>query len=158
LVAQINGGASFASVAKANSLDQTSAANGGALGCNFTVASVEQELQVPSLTVGALVGPVQEAASGAWVIFEVTGEVTQSLAAATPTIRQDLLRTTANQTRVANQVKRFARHSDISVDPRYGTWTVARIVPPPGPRPADLLAAALSSGTKSSGSGSSSKG
>ncbi|HWF21584.1 MAG TPA: peptidylprolyl isomerase [Acidimicrobiales bacterium] len=162
LVAQINGGASFASVAKANSLDQNSAPNGGALGCNFTVASVEQELQVPSLTVGALVGPVQESSTGAWVIFEVTGEVTQSLADATPTIRQDLLRSNANQTRVANQVKRFARHSAISVDPRYGTWTVARIVPPPGPKPIDLLAAALSSGTKSgtksSGSGSSSTG
>jgi len=108
--------------------------------------------------VGALVGPVQEASSGAWVIFEVTGEVTQSLANATPTIRQDLLRSSANQTRVANQVKRFARHSAISVDPRYGTWTVARIVPPPGPRPTDLLAAALNNGTKSSGSGSSSTG
>jgi parvulin-like peptidyl-prolyl isomerase len=148
LVAQINGGASFASVAKANSLDQNSAPNGGALGCNFTVASVEQQLQVPSLTVGAVVGPVQQATSGAWVIFEVTGEVTQSLADATPTIRQDLLRSTANQTRVANQVKRFARQSDISVDPRYGTWTVARIVPPPGPGPTDLLAAALSGSSK----------
>lgn len=158
LVAQINAGASFASVAKANSLDQTSAANGGALGCNFTVASVEQELQVPSLTVGALVGPVQEASSGAWVIFEVTGKVTQSLADATPTIRQDLLRSAANQTRVANEVKRFGRQSDISVDPRYGTWTVARIVPPPGPRPVDLLAAALNSGPKTSGTGSSSTG
>jgi hypothetical protein len=112
--------------------------------------------------VGALVGPVQESSTGAWVIFEVTGEVTQSLADATPTIRQDLLRSNANQTRVANQVKRFDRHSAISVDPRYGTWTVARIVPPPGPKPTDLLAAALNSGTKSgtksSGSGSSSTG
>ena len=156
LIAQINGGSSFASVAKANSLDQNSASNGGALGCNFTVASVEQELQVPSLTVGALVGPVQEASSGAWIIFEVTGEVTQSLAAATPTIRQDLLRATANQTRVANEVKRFARNSTISVDPRYGTWSVARIVPPPGPRPTDLLAAALNSGTHSSSKSSAS--
>jgi parvulin-like peptidyl-prolyl isomerase len=156
LIAQINGGSSFASVAKANSLDQNSASNGGALGCNYTVASVEQELQVPSLTVGALVGPVQEAASGAWVIFEVTGEVTQSLAAATPTIRQDLLRATANQTRVANEVKRFAQHSTISVDPRYGTWSVARIVPPPGPRPTDLLAAALNSGVHSSSKSSAS--
>jgi parvulin-like peptidyl-prolyl isomerase len=150
LIAQINGGASFASVAMANSLDQNSAPNGGALGCNYTVASVEQELQVPSLTVGALVGPVQQASSGAWVIFQVTGTVTQSLADATPTIRQDLLRDTANQTRVANQVKRFARQSDISVDPRYGTWSVARIIPPPGPRAVDLLAAALNSGANSS--------
>ena len=156
LIAQINGGSSFASVAKANSLDQNSASNGGALGCNYTVASVEQELQVPSLTVGALVGPVQEASSGAWVIFEVTGEVTQSLSAATPTIRQELLRATANQTRVANEVKRFARHSTISVDPRYGTWSVARIVPPPGPRPTDLLAAALNSGAHSSSKSSAS--
>jgi parvulin-like peptidyl-prolyl isomerase len=147
LLAQIAGGAAFASVAKANSLDQTSAPNGGALGCNFTVASVEQELQVSSLTVGAPVGPVQQAATGAWVIFEVTGEVTQSLADATPTIRQDLLRSSANQTRVANEVKRFARHSSISVDPRYGSWTIARIVPPPGPGAQDLLAAALRSPT-----------
>ena len=54
---------------------------------------------------------------------------------ATPTIRQELLQSTANQTRVANEVKRFARNSAVSVDPRYGTWTVARIVPPPGPGP-----------------------
>ena len=165
LLAQINGGAPFASVAKANSLDQTSAANGGALGCNFTAASVEQQLQVPSITVGAPVGPVQEASSGAWVIFEVTGEVAQSLADATPTIRQDLLRSTSNQTRVANEVRRFARHSSISVDPRYGTWTISRIVPPPGPRPSDLLAAAVngaaanaSGGTGSSSTGSSGSG
>ncbi|HEX4219955.1 MAG TPA: peptidylprolyl isomerase [Acidimicrobiales bacterium] len=156
LVAQINAGSSFATVAKANSLDQNSAPNGGALGCNFSVASVEQQLQVPSLTVGALVGPVQQAASGAWVIFEVTGEVTQSLSAATPTIRQDLLRAQSNQTRVANEVKAFARHSTISVDPRYGTWSVARIVPPPGPRPTDLLAAALNGGTHASSTSSSS--
>ncbi|HEY2562868.1 MAG TPA: hypothetical protein VGI44_04090, partial [Acidimicrobiales bacterium] len=74
----------------------------------------------------------------------------------TPTIRQDLLRATANQTRVANEVKRFARNSTISVDPRYGTWSVARIVPPPGPRPTDLLAAALNSGTHSSSKSSAS--
>ena len=36
LVAQINAGATFASVAKANSLDTQTAANGGALGCNYT--------------------------------------------------------------------------------------------------------------------------
>jgi hypothetical protein len=146
LLAQINAGASFASVAKASSLDTNSAPNGGALGCNFTVASVEQELQVSSLTVGTPAAPVQNASSGAWIIFEVTGEVTQSLANATPIIRQDLLRATSNQTRVANEVKKFARQSSISVDPRYGTWSVARIVPPPGPRATDLLAAALNSG------------
>ena len=158
LLAQINGGAPFASVAKANSLDQTSAPSGGALGCNFTAASVEQQLQVPSLTVGAPVGPVQQAASGSWVIFEVTGEVTQSLADATPTIRQDLLRSTANQTRVANQVKGFARHSSISVDPRYGTWTVSHIVPPPGPGASDLLAAALNGAASNASGGSGSSG
>ena len=101
---------------------------------------------------------MQQAASGSWVIFEVTGEVTQSLADATPTIRQDLLRSTANQTRVANQVKGFARHSSISVDPRYGTWTVSHIVPPPGPGASDLLAAALNGAASNASGGSGSSG
>ena len=52
LVAQLNAGASFASVAKANSLDTQTAANGGALGCNYTQAQVEQALPAQSVTVG----------------------------------------------------------------------------------------------------------
>ncbi len=154
LLAQINAGASFASVAKASSLDQTSAAKGGALGCDYTLQSVEQQLQDSSITVGTPLAPIQESSSGAWVIFEVTSESLQSLADATPTIREDLLESSSNESRVSAEVTRYARTVPVSVDPRYGTWTVKSIVPPPSPPTEYLLSAAL--GTSGSGSSSSS--
>jgi PPIC-type PPIASE domain len=151
LVAQLKAGASFADVAKASSLDTQTAPNGGALGCNFTQSQVEQALQVQSAAPGTPIGPMQDQTTGRWVIYEITSQSVEPLDAAKPVVRQELLRTTANVDRVNKEIVAFARRSDISVDPAYGTWRALTIVPPKGPPDSYLLPAAPTA-TPSSGS------
>jgi hypothetical protein len=157
LVAQLNAGASFAAVAKASSLDSQSAPGGGALGCNFTQTQVEQALQMQSVPAGQPLGPMQDQSTGRWVIYEVTSQSVQPLSAATAVVREELLRTTDNLNRVNKEVVGFARRSDISVDPQYGTWKGLTIVPPHGPPDSYLLpatpTATLPTGSLPSGSG-----
>ncbi|HEY5097187.1 MAG TPA: peptidylprolyl isomerase, partial [Acidimicrobiales bacterium] len=141
LVAQINGGASFADVAKANSLDSQTAANGGALGCNYTQAQVEQALQVQSVTPGQPIAPVQDSTNGEWVIYEVTSQTVAPLSAAGPVARRELLQSTANVNRVSREIVAFARTSDVSVDPQYGAWKRITVVPPVAPPSRYLLGA-----------------
>ncbi len=159
-VAQIQAGASFASVAQANSLDQQTAASGGQLGCNFSLAEVEQSLSVPSVTVGAPLPPVQDPNSGQWVIYGVTSQSLVPLATAAPLARRELLQTTANVNRVTTELVAFARRSNVSVNPQYGTWRGLSVAPPTSP-PAEFLlpsfagsAATLSPSLGVGGSGS----
>ena len=102
LVAQLNAGASFATVAKASSLDTQTAANGGALGCTYTQAEVEQALQLQSITVGQPIAPVQDPSTGQWVIYEVTSQ-TSSRCRRPSVIRRELLQATANVDRVSRR-------------------------------------------------------
>ncbi len=146
LVAQLNAGETFASVAKANSLDTQTAANGGALGCNYTQAQVEQALSVPSVTVGQPIAPVQDPSNGQWIIYEVTSQTVAPLAQAAPVARHELLQSTANVNRVSREIVRFARSSDVSVNPQYGTWLGLRIVPPVSP-PSEFLLGAVAGQT-----------
>jgi hypothetical protein len=140
LVAQLKGGASFATVAKASSLDSQTAANGGVLGCNYTQAQVKQALQLQALTVGAPLPPVQDTNSGQWIIYEVTSQSVEPLSAATSLIRRELLQATSNVSRVSKAVVSFARHSDVSINPQYGKWKALTIVAPVAPPPKYLLA------------------
>jgi hypothetical protein len=146
LVSQINAGASFASVAKASSLDTQTGANGGALGCNYTTAQVEQSLQVQSVTPGQPIAPVQDSSTGQWIIYEVTSQTVAPLSEAGAVARRELLQSTANINRVNKEIVAFARSSDVSVDPRYGTWKVLTIVPPTSP-PSQFLLGAVSGQT-----------
>ena len=141
LIAQLAGGASFAAVAKANSLDSQTAANGGALGCNYTQAQVEQALQVQSVTPGQPIAPVQDSTTGQWVIYEVTSQTVAPLSVASSVARRELLQSTANVNRVSREIVAFARTSDVSVDPRYGTWERLTVVPPVAPPSRYLLGA-----------------
>jgi PPIC-type PPIASE domain len=155
LVAQLNGGAAFADVAKASSLDAQSAPTGGALGCNFTETQVEQALQVQSLPVGQPIGPIQDQSTGRWVVYEVTSQSVEPLSAAKPVVREELLHATANLNRVNQEIVSFARRSDISVDPKYGTWKALTIVPPHGPPDSYLLPAVSTATLPTSGLGGS---
>ncbi len=141
LVAQLNAGETFASVAKANSLDTQTAANGGALGCNYTQAQVEQALSVPSVTVGHPLAPVQDPSNGQWVIYEVTSQTVAPLSQASTVARRELLQSTANVNRVSKEIVKYARSSDVSVNPQYGTWLGLRVVPPVTPPSQFLLGA-----------------
>ena len=146
LVAQINAGASFESVAKASSLDSRTAANGGSLGCSYTEAQVEQSLQVQSVTAGQPIAPVQDSSTGQWIIYEVTSQTVAPLSAAGSLARRELLQSTANINRVNKEIVAFARSSDVSIDPEYGTWKLLSIAPPASP-PSQFLLGAVSGQT-----------
>jgi parvulin-like peptidyl-prolyl isomerase len=71
LLAQIKGGAAFADVAKANSQDATSAANGGDLGWSpHGVYLPEFEDAIWKVTPGALIGPVHTAVGYHLILVE----------------------------------------------------------------------------------------
>jgi hypothetical protein len=141
---EINAGTSFASVAKAHSLDAQSAGSGGAIGCNQSEAQVDQALQQTApVTVGKPIGPVQDSASGAWLLYEVTKRTLEPLSQVASSIRQQLMESAANVSRVSSEVVAFSRRSSVTVDPRYGSWTPPSVVPPVAP-PARFLLAATS--------------
>lgn len=151
LVGQLDAGVSFAAVAKASSLDTQTAPTGGALGCGIANTQVEQVLQTQSLPTGQPIGPLQDQTTGRWIIYEITSQSVQPLSQATPVVREELLRTTANVNRVDREINGFARRSDVSVDPKYGTWRGLTIVPPHGPPDAYLLPAVSTATLPSSG-------
>jgi hypothetical protein len=147
-VAQINGGAAFADVAKANSLDTQTAPNGGSLGCTFTQSQVLQALQIPTAKVGAPIGPIQDPSSGAWEIYDVTSQSVAPLSQVRSGVIQQLLQTSANGNRIAKEIQTFARRSTVSVDPQYGRWKNQGVVAPVAP-PAQYLLSAVSGNTQS---------
>ncbi|HEX3980518.1 MAG TPA: hypothetical protein VHW93_04810, partial [Acidimicrobiales bacterium] len=115
--------------------------NGGALGCDYTVSQVEQALQVQSVTPGQPIAPVQDSSTGQWIIYEITSQTVEPLSAAASVARRELLQATDNVNRVSKEIVAFARTSDVSVDPEYGTWKRLAIVPPVAPPPQFLLSA-----------------
>lgn len=139
VVAQLDAGASFAAVAKAKSLDTQTASNGGSLGCDFTQAQVEQALEQQSIQVGKALAPVQDSSSGQWYVYEITSQSIEPLSAAQSVVRRELLETSSNVDRVSREIVAFARHSDISVDPQYGTWKGLTVIPPVPPPSRFLL-------------------
>ncbi len=147
IVTQVQAGASFAQLAKANSIDTQTAANGGALGCDYTLAEVEQALGVQSITAGQPLPPSQDSESGQWEVYEVTSESVEPLTAAVSVVKRELLQTTSNVDRVSKEIVAFAHRSDVTVDPQYGTWKSVAIVPPVGPPPQFLLSAVSGSVT-----------
>jgi hypothetical protein len=159
---EINGGASFASVAKASSLDTTSAAAGGSLGCAYTASEVEQALNITQYTVGKPFGPIQDSTTGGYELYEIASQTVTPLSASVSVIRQELLQSTTNANRVSKEIVAFAGHSNVYVNPQYGSWNARAIVAPPAPPLSTLLAAASGASAKSlvpsgsSGSGSSS--
>jgi hypothetical protein len=102
---------------------------------------VEQALSVQSVTVGQPLAPVQDSSNGQWVIYEVTSQTVAPLSQASTVARRELLQSTANVNRVSREIVRFARSSDVSVDPQYGTWLGLRVVPPVSPPSQFLLGA-----------------
>jgi SurA N-terminal domain/PPIC-type PPIASE domain len=148
-LAEINGGASFASVAKANSLDTTSAAAGGSLGCTYTASEVEQALGITQYTVGKPFGPIQDSSTGGYEVYEVASQTITPLSASVTVIRQELLQSTTNGNRVSKEIVAFAGRSNVYVNPQYGSWKAHAIVAPPSPPLSTLLAAASGASAKS---------
>ncbi len=143
LVAQLNAGGAFAAWPRPPRSTAQTAANGGALGCNYTQAQVEQALQVQSVTVGQPIAPVQDSNTGEWIIYEVTSQTVAPLSAARTLARRELLQSTTNVNRVSKEIVAFARTSDVSVNPQYGTWKRLTVVAPAAP-PSEFLLGAVS--------------
>lgn len=140
-VAQVNAGASFATVAKSSSIDASTAANGGALGCSYTEAEVAQALGQESVQVGRPIEPGQPSSNGEWSVYQVTSQTLAPLSAVTSVVQRELLQATPNVNRVSKEIIAFAHRSDVSVDPQYGTWNRLNVVPPVAPPPQFLLPA-----------------
>jgi hypothetical protein len=142
IVGELDFGASFAALAKSSSIDTRTAASGGSLGCNYSQAQVEQELQQQNISVGHPLTPLQDPQSGQWFVYEVTNQTLEPLAQATALVKRELLQSTANVNRVSAEIIAYAHRSDVSIDPRYGTWSGLTVVPPVAPPPRYLLSTA----------------
>src|ERR1019366_1075328 len=85
------------------------------------------------VAVGQAITPFQS--NGNWLVYEVSSRTPVPIADVTGDIRLALLQMPANQKRVANEVRKFARGSSVDINPQYGTWTGITIVPPVPPAP-----------------------
>jgi len=119
VMAQLRGGADFATVAKASSADASSAADGGAVGClsrnQLPAQVVDAAFNTP---VGGIADPIQT--TQGTLILKITdrktpaySDVESQAAQLAQSASGDALRQWFSQV-VANAV--------VHVDPRYGTW------------------------------------
>ena len=146
-VAQLKAGSAFSDLAKAHSLDTQTAPGGGSLGCTFTESQVLQALQIQTAPVATPIGPIQDPSSGAWEIYEVTSQTVAPLSQVRSGVVQQLLQSSANGNRIAQEIQAFARRSSVSVDPQYGRWKNQGVVAPVAP-PAQYLLSAVSGNTQ----------
>ncbi len=137
--AQVNAGVSFASVAKAQSKDPNSAANGGAVGCGLLsdyskVLGKPYAQAIVNLPTGVLSAPFKGA--NGWAIVEVTSRNIPSFGQAIPELVNAQLGTQGN-TILATAISQALKSSKIEVNPAYGSLRLVSgqlgIVPPAPP-------------------------
>ena len=136
---QILHGANFADLAKAHSVDTSSASSGGALGCiPDSDFSVPLNTDIAALKVGHVSRPVAfsfQSSSGtsaeAWLLLLVTRRVPETYAQLVSTLLD------REQTALGALIGHLVRSANIEIDPRYGTWDLKqnppRVQPNPGP-------------------------
>ena len=132
LLAQLDAGADFATLAEANSTDTGSAAQGGDLGCEAPGTFVpEFEAAIDSATVGEVTDPV-ETEFGFHLILVESKDV-QPFDEVSDQIRTQL------ETPADDPFQTFLtealQDADVDVNPRYGSWDpeTLTVVPPEGP-------------------------
>ncbi len=137
--AQINAGVSFASVAKSESKDPNSAANGGAVGCGLLsdysrVLGQPYEKAIVNLPIGVLSAPFKGA--NGWAIVEVTSRNVPSFGQAIPELVNAQLGSQGN-TVLAAAISTALKSANIEVNPSYGSLKLVSgqlgIVPPAAP-------------------------
>ena len=148
LRSEILGGANFAVVAKAHSVDSTTAPQGGAIGC-----IPDEDFNAPlnkviaGLTVGRVSSPV--AFSSNWLLLLVSQRKPETSQQLMPSL-------VAEEVSALNTlIPRLLGSAKVEVDPQYGTWntkgTLARVEANVGP-PADVVPnAGANAGPKASG-------
>jgi peptidyl-prolyl cis-trans isomerase C len=129
LAAQIRGGASFEQLAREQSIDESSAPNGGALGCLDAQRLVSQAVRSQPLDQVSAPVPAQ----GGWQLVLVRDTIPFELLE--PALRQRLAPRTVN---AQPQLNELIAKADVDVDPRYGRWVVRNgrgtVEPPRGAR------------------------
>lgn len=135
LRARIQGGAPFAEVARSESDDPQTKADGGKLGC-FDNTQMQQELgqlsgQLSELAVGT-VTEVVELTSGA-ALFTVTDRQVPTLEQVRPEIEQ-FVKQNLSQEKVRAESKTIAKRTAVLVDPLFGSWDIEalQVIPPSG--------------------------
>ena len=137
-----SGASTFAAEARQNSLDTSTAQNGGAIPCvpssevqNATILSA-----IASLSSGQVSQPVQVSTSSggtAWLLLELTGRPELPLTEVAPQIRLTLL--SGKDTGLSREFDRITTRARVTVDPQYGSWSHLHGVEPPVPPPAKYL-------------------
>lgn len=142
-------GISFASLAKSQSEDTTTARSGGAIGCGLPSAfaqgygpGVAQEAQsLPAGQVGVPVHVSTSTGQSAWIVVEVTSRTALSFSQSTSIMRGMLLNPSVSK--LAGELTKLSRSGHIQVDPSYGRFVVKggspQVLAPTGPPAADLV-------------------
>lgn len=135
LRAQVEAGESFAALARRHSLDRTSAAAGGAIGCR-PASQLPSSLApvVSALPVGTVSAPVSF--SGSWYLLLVTRRPFEPLASLIGQLLAE------EQSRVVSLVVRATERARVQVNPRYGHWVLVSggaLVEPPSAPPSRLV-------------------
>lgn len=148
--AQALSGTSFAAIAAANPTD-----SGQLPTTCFDVLTDPTGFQnVQQLVTGVAVGGLsQPKQSGQdWLVLRVESAAPLPLGNVSSYIRDELLNSTANQTRFESAFRTFAQSAVVSVDPRDGTWapTQGELFPPTSPPAKDLLSPAADQPSASS--------
>ncbi len=147
-----SGASTFASEAEQNSIDTSSAANGGQIPCVPVTEITNQVITnaIAGLSPGQISQPVYESDSQVWFLIELDGRQPVPFSTAQAQIREQLL--SAVNTTVATEFSKLVKAAKVSVDPRFGTWSPAQGIQPPTPPPAkDLLSSAADQPAASAG-------
>lgn len=123
---QLQKGANFAALAKADSGDTNTAANGGAVGCGTYgdyVSSLGSQYAgvIENLAPNIPAKPVH--LSTGWSVIEVTSRTSASFDQLTPQIRAAILGS-KGQAAITNYLDGVAKSANIKVNPRYGRVTI----------------------------------
>jgi hypothetical protein len=148
LRSQILGGTNFAVLAKAHSIDSTTAAEGGVIGC-IPDADFNAPLNnvIAGLTVGRVSSPISF--SSDWLLLLVSRRESETSQQLIPSL------VAQEQSALNTFFPRLLGSAKVEVDPQYGTWstkgTLARVQANAGP-PADIVPnAGANAGPKASG-------
>ncbi|MGO9964604.1 MAG: peptidylprolyl isomerase [Acidimicrobiales bacterium] len=135
LRSQIHGVASFASVARAHSIDTTTAAQGGVIGC---VPDADFNPPLNTVLAGLKVGSVSSPVpfNSDWLLLVVSQRQKE-------TYQQVIESLVSEELKTLNKVfPQLLKTAKVTVDPQYGTWsttgTLARVKANAGP-PADVV-------------------
>ncbi|MGH9047303.1 MAG: peptidylprolyl isomerase [Acidimicrobiales bacterium] len=134
-----SGAESFAAAAKADSTD-TSASNGGALGCYSANEGAYETVvsDVSGLSVGEISQPISD--NGSYLLLEPTSYLPATFDDVVPAVRQAVLGD--GSAKASKELAALTKTARVSVDPRYGIWDGASgvgIESPKTPPSSDLL-------------------